>query len=518
MKKDYTILSSTLDPIATRLRYLSANIITLSGKQLVANIRLRFNDANDARTIGKDFVAPGLTSLADVLKLYLTTPVEFRDYTIPGSTPPGTTPGTGVPPGFGTPPGTGIPPGLGTPPGLGVPPGLGMPPGGSGSGIGLPPPPPMGGGSSGGPISPIGPGGPGSIGPPGVGPGSGGNPTPKEPAASASHIDLALVDNQLLIAIDVSWSEETNRTTVEPRLVGLTNQIKGKMAIFSSESSQHATASVGPKAIEVKGMFPRGTADRVVNDRNRQGLPYPPMQRVSLFVELLPHLGHERLAGNVNKNLAWYDEKNLPAAGAWVPELLVPSYPQAAWRATSPFAPDHVFGATNYVAISGAGLDSARYDPTNPEHAKKVGITGYNWGSKASEVTDGLANTIYLLQTPPAMQQPWIAGGGATIRGFDESDPMAAFKYNHGGKQGTYALMGDGSVRFIPANINPKVLVAMGTRAGGESLADVDSNAPVVPPPKPPEVKKPEEKKEPEPKPKEPAVKPETAPEPREKK
>ena len=30
--------------------------------------------------------------------------------------------------------------------------------------------------------------------------------------------------------------------------------------------------------------------------------------------------------------------------------------------------------------------------------------------------------------------------------------------------------MGDGSVRFIPGDIDPKVLLAMATRAGGEDL------------------------------------------------
>src|SRR5205823_5481533 len=162
-------------------------------------------------------------------------------------------------------------------------------------------------------------------------------------------------------------------------------------------------------------------------------------------------------------------------AGAWVPELLVPDYPQSAWRANSPLAPDHALGATNYVAIAGRGLNVAREDPSDPSFPKtKVGITGYGWGSKLEDVTDGLANTIYLMQTPPGLQQPWIAGGGATVRGLDETDPMAAFKYTQRGrtKQGSYALMGDGSVRFIPADIDPQVFLALSTRAGGETLTD----------------------------------------------
>ena len=394
------------------------------------------------------------------------------------------------------------------------------------------------------------------------GPGPGG-PGPTDPNAqpkSVSHIDLGMIDTQLLVAIDVTWAEDVNRTVVAPRMMGVANQIKGKMAIFSSEFSWHAAAAAGPKALADpdRKAVPRGTADRK-STSDRYGLEYPPVQRTSLFVDLLPYLGRGDLARRVDTKKAWYAfERNAPdprtpdkpgrilvdnlaPAGEWVPELLVPYYPQAAWRATSPFAPDHVFGATNYVAVAGVGLDIPRaaIDPKSgqildPALRKKAGMTGYGWGSKAEEVTDGLSNTIYLMQTPPGLQQPWIAGGGATVRGLDETDPMGGFKYTHPGrtKQGTYALMGDGSVRYIPADIDPKVLLALSTRAGGDAdaVGDINAVAPKVEPPKPagvkadakpPEEKKPvEEKKAADPKKdekKEPA-KVEVAPPPTEKK
>jgi hypothetical protein len=218
----------------------------------------------------------------------------------------------------------------------------------------------------------------------------------------------------------------------------------------------------------------------------------------------------------------------------------VPYYPQSAWRATSPLAPDHVLGATNYVAIAGIGLDTPRLEPGHPDFKKKAGITGYNWGSKVEEITDGLSNTIYLMQTPPGLQQPWIAGGGATVRGLNENDPMAGFRYGHpdggdGVRQGSYALMGDGSVRWVPATIDPKVLKAMATRGAGDNanLGDINKHTTPLEPPKAdpmlpdlkPEEKKPEEKpadpkaadpKKPEDK-KEPGAKLEPAPAPKEK-
>lgn len=505
IKKEYQILAGTLDPIAARLRYIAANVTTLGYRQFTANVRLTLADVTDARDLAKEKLGPGLAMIAEVFKLYLTTRVDVFDYTIPGAMQPGTgIPGTGLP-------GTGIPgvgsPGIGTPgvgsPGPGFPPGMGSP---GGFPPGVPPGRP---GDEGGEGRP----GLGSVGPGMAGPGipgaMGTNPTGEPPVVPPSHLDLGQVDNQLLIAVDLYWSDATFRTVVAPRLVGIANQIKGKMAVFSAESSQHTLAAVAPQVLKDAKTTPRGAWDRAKTDPSRLGLEYPPIQRVSLFAELLPHLGRGGLAAQIDRNAAWYALEydpvdpmnpnvaprkrvdNVTPGGEWVPELLVPSYPQSAWRATSQYAPDHTFGATNYVAIAGTGLGAAREDPnsTDPAVKKRLGMTGYNWGSRAEDVADGLANTIYMMQTPPdGLQQPWIAGGGATVRGFNEDDPMSGFRHANGGKPGTYALMGDGSVRFIPANVDKKVLLALGTRAGGDlaDLADANTATPLVDPPKAP--------------------------------
>jgi uncharacterized protein (TIGR03067 family)/prepilin-type processing-associated H-X9-DG protein len=52
------------------------------------------------------------------------------------------------------------------------------------------------------------------------------------------------------------------------------------------------------------------------------------------------------------------------------------------------------------------------------------------------------------------------------------------------GKRGTYALMADGSVRFLPENIDPAIFKAMVTRAGGESVGDINKTLPKLPVPK----------------------------------
>jgi uncharacterized protein (TIGR03067 family) len=51
-------------------------------------------------------------------------------------------------------------------------------------------------------------------------------------------------------------------------------------------------------------------------------------------------------------------------------------------------------------------------------------------------------------------------------------------------KRGTYALMADGSVRWINDTIDKNVFLGMVTRAGGENLGDLDAKAPKVAAPK----------------------------------
>ena len=77
---------------------------------------------------------------------------------------------------------------------------------------------------------------------------------------------------------------------------------------------------------------------------------------------------------------------------------------------------------------------------------------------------------------------PWLAGGGATVRGVsdgpDAVKPFVCTEYQ--GKRGTFAIMGDGKVRFIPETIDPKVFRTLCLLAGGEKIDNLDKIAPVV--------------------------------------
>ena len=437
LKSDLQPISAALDPVLSRTRYLAGCVTAFTPKQMSVMVRLVMDSEATAIDMAKELLVPNLTSAALAMTLFLGSPVEFRNYSSGGMP---IIPGGGFPPGGMYPPGGMFPPGSMRPPGSMSPPGSMRPPGSGGT---MPPPPPQPPGT--GPIGrkagsqPPPPDNPGYGRPPGPGDGMQTGKQPDSP--TLSHIDLLLTDQVITITLELNWSDETFRRLIAPRLSGITSTIKGKMAVYASELSYHALSAAVPKMTAATKQFPRGTVDRKLDDISRMGLRYQPQTRLSFFVELLPYLSRDRatLFREINTALPWYEGSNLKVAGDWVPELLVATYPQSAWRATSPHAAEgHVMGGTNYVGIAGVGLDAGRYNPKNPAHAKKMGIAGYEWGSKVEEVTDGLEYTIYLMQTPPGLQQPWLAGGGATIRGLNESRPDAGLPSHlrHSGRQG----------------------------------------------------------------------------------
>jgi hypothetical protein len=381
----------------------------------------------------------------------------------------------------------------------------GPPPRGPGSGGQQPPS--SSGGSSGYPGGPGGypggsggyPGGPGGPGGPGYPGGENPGGTPAQPGGNT--IDISRDGTVVTLAGEFNWKDEVFATVVEPVFARQGSVVRGKMGMYSGEAGVFGlaakpvdggkpTGGVVAMAFGKDAPLPQGALHRDARTDDRrlpgttQGLPYQPEQRVSFFAELTKYMDNRtHIYRKLDQNQAWYQKGgNLELAETWIPELLVPDYPQSAWRATSDLIADgRSVGATNYVGVAGLGLDAARLNPKNADDAKKAGMTGYDFGSKPDDVKDGLSNTMYLIQVPPTYQRPWMAGGGATLQGVNDkgNDPARPFLVKKAdGSRGTMVLMGDGSVRSIKEGVDPAVFRGMATRAGGETLADLDKAAP----------------------------------------
>jgi hypothetical protein len=230
------------------------------------------------------------------------------------------------------------------------------------------------------------------------------------------------------------------------------------------------------------GTIPRGTYQLKEGTGGRMARNWPPSHRVSWMAAVLPHLGKDDLFRQIQRDLPWREERNLKAGSVLVPEFLDPRYPDRTWYAHLDTLGAKVVAATHYVGISGIGLEAGDYKADDPSVAKKLGVFGYERTTSIKDVTDGLSNTIYVIEVPPNHQRPWIAGGGATIMGVPEQRSIRPFVNRHKDKRGAYVVMLDGSVRFIAENVSDDVFKALCTIKGGESIEDLEKVAPKVKP------------------------------------
>src|SRR5205823_614782 len=102
-----------------------------------------------------------------------------------------------------------------------------------------------GGGGPGGPGGPG--GGPGDVGSPDgpgfQGPGGGRGNT----GGGQSAIDVTLSDKAVLLHFDFLWNEEKYRKNVYATVLGVANQLKGRMAVLSGETTWHDLSAAFPK-------------------------------------------------------------------------------------------------------------------------------------------------------------------------------------------------------------------------------------------------------------------------------
>jgi hypothetical protein len=422
-----------------------------------------------------------------------------------GMSPPGGMAGSGSPPGgmggnMRPPSGPGGAPPVGSPPGGGAAGGPGAggfpPPGGAAGGQGpggFKPPAGMGGSFTppGGVMPPGGmrpPGGmAGGFGPPGMGqPGMNPQGTTEENKGKDGKYILYSQDTLLFFSLDLSLPD-----ALYQRIVGTLEEGMVYARGFAEMSNVHprihelaAAIQAYVKDPENKGAFPRGALHRSLS--SERVLDWRPDQRLSWLVKIKDYLpGDDYSRLKVDEAKGWTDGDNRNVAMVPIPQFLAPvksSNPFWYYLAYPGQDPTRPFAATHFVGVAGVGLDAAEYRAGDAAVAKKLGVFGYDRVTKLTDIKDGPENTIVALQVAPEHATPWMAGGGSTVRGISEEadcvQPFVCVVYQ--GKKGTFAIMADGRVRFIPADIAPDTFRALCTIAGGERIKNLDEIAPVV--------------------------------------
>lgn len=190
------------------------------------------------------------------------------------------------------------------------------------------------------------------------------------------------------------------------------------------------------------------------------------------LVELLPHLGYQADYESIDFKATWANDTSALQYKA-IPEFLNPANPD--YRID--YHRFEKMAVTHFVGMSGLEDSRVAVNATDlPRSDPRAGVFGYESIAKASEITDGLSQTIMVIGSG-GQSGPWIAGGGATIRGVrgkDYFDELTGFGSKGLANKGALVMMADGSIKALSAEIDPKVFRSLCTIHGSDTV-DLDS-------------------------------------------
>jgi hypothetical protein len=199
----------------------------------------------------------------------------------------------------------------------------------------------------------------------------------------------------------------------------------------------------------------------------------PPTAHFSWLTGLLPFLGHQKLYDQFDFQQSLAEKRNVVVGAALIPEFLNPLDDYQRWRGY----PLDGLALTHFVGISGVedarNVVAAKLPRTDP----RAGVFGYDEVARAEDIADGQSQTA-MIAGAGNLANPWVFGGGATIRGareplFDKTTGLGTKGVTGGG---SIVVMADGSVRHVSGKVDPRIFKAMCTIRGGETV-DLEQDA-----------------------------------------
>jgi hypothetical protein len=199
----------------------------------------------------------------------------------------------------------------------------------------------------------------------------------------------------------------------------------------------------------------------------RAGPSETPAAHFSWLTSLLPFLGHTKTYERIDFSQSVTKGNNLHVGCTVIPEFLNPADDRQQWKGH----PLNGMALSHFAGMSGVEDSRNVVAAKLPRSDPRAGVFGYDDVATPSQITDGTSQTAMIVGTG-ALPNPWILGGGGTVRGAREPlfGPTSGLGTHGLEGSGTVVVMADGSVRRVTGDIDPQVFRAMCTTHGADSV------------------------------------------------